>query len=1504
MKLKSFFQYALTVALLALVGTTAFAQALSTVYNNGGKAFRGDYKLIGNRSNAPYNLDLPVIDGCPSTVKWARLYWAGHSGGGNLDQVRFIGPGINRTVQANDGYKESNAVVWNDADYLIYRVQFNDGWDLDIRVTVSEPSGLGKAGYCSGGFNNYNYAEWSGDNTGRGREAVLFKVGNMRAAGYNKLKFNYKTWWYNTRQSGNVSILVEGYKGGTMVKSGYDWVNVGGTKVGTYNFPVVNITEERGGCRPNPGNVGDFEYTFNDGRLIWYKPDNTQYVAGQNEDLDPTKTIVNDGTRVTDDSYYYRWADVTADLQARANAGNVNGAYQVDNIYNEGGASWKFGSGWALVVVYENPKLSENRVVTIQSGFQRVGAGAATTSADNNVFASGYLKPPGTWEVFGQVTLGGEPNVAGDHFKVNTTDIGYNGRAGNNFFNGTTTIHNEAPQVNHRGWDVSFFGNNTYVSAGATNLNTVYEANNGGYDAYIKIVNAVSAATTQPSYQIETKVLNAANADIAGQRIALNTEAKYQINLRNTGAGTPTTLKLEAHLPQNLIYDGIEGALPSGVSAPAVTQVAGRTMLTFNMAPSALPANMTAANTITIKVKTTNDCEALRDACSNRLSIQPKLIYTVANPTDNQEKLSYKKFADCAPAATTFYIEDAPCGASDRNTLPYCAAFELDGGAGYTSYKWTKQGQGVVSTSQRYQVNAAGTYVLERTGGPADCANVSTKTYVIQPRSGNDALHPLRNNDKVVEKQTCNNTGLDYLQVALCGTYVDLTATGTGLPDEKVEWYKYEGSTAQLVSSCPPAPIGVEPGNWRKLGTGNTFRLQGSEVHNNGSHFAILLKHDNGCNLDYYFRAYKSTLSYDLTHENIMPLDCGSGAAARGWLKISNIPTNGDYQYKIAGPSNSVGWTDIPSRSFDYEVTAPGRYTVTLRPKLASSASQYQNNVCNFENSTDVKATTNTDTNPNFTLSKVDVLCVGTDPATGVLNVQLSNQVTLPVYVTVTKQGGGQVVKYLANTEALRNSENLTGTDLTKLRTLGKGTYEVTLQPQLRNTCTSPARTIEIKEVPQLKILSMTYKDPSCGPTKQISVTYQGGTPPYTIKILGSDNIDVSEGNGNALAKTINFDDPKFTPAIGTKNYTIQVVDANSCTVTKTLTYKLQPQPTFTSVVTPADCAPNSGTIKFQSLNPAFDVTKYTVQYAIQKQVGGAYPTTDTWIKQAYPNGTFTGLTTGKYRLRVYYTRAGITCSYPAESYQTLNASGQLEYLTGPDFDDQEVTITEGAGPLKAFAMVSHLACKPLEQNPTSHAHASIKISNLEGGNGTAGGVGPGGKYEVSLDGGTTWNGAPSSITGVSFVTNEVRFDNVPVGTYTVKVRSKAPAGGVQPCETSFTVQVEAPLAKPTFNTNIVYDCEGAARVLFSGARDDYSYHVEKASTLAGLPTEYTGNFEGIGAIKEQTFLKTDAGTTQYTRIFYKKKVNPKKLLFREDFGSGPITDFAGLGRDAATTAI
>ena len=141
MKLKQLFRYLLTLILL-VGGTAVFAQkTMGTRYNNDGKPIRGGVALIGNRSDAPYNLNIPSTDpNCRVRVKKALLYWGGHAGGGNMDIVRLKGPnGLNKVVTKNDGHTESNAIVWDEADYLVYRLYFDqyNGRDLDIPVQVS-----------------------------------------------------------------------------------------------------------------------------------------------------------------------------------------------------------------------------------------------------------------------------------------------------------------------------------------------------------------------------------------------------------------------------------------------------------------------------------------------------------------------------------------------------------------------------------------------------------------------------------------------------------------------------------------------------------------------------------------------------------------------------------------------------------------------------------------------------------------------------------------------------------------------------------------------------------------------------------------------------------------------------------------------------------------------------------------------------------------------------------------------------------------------------------------------------------------------------------------------------------------------------------------------------------------------------------------------------------------------------------------------------------------------
>jgi len=1500
---KKLFHFFCAVALF-LIGSAVFAQeAFTTVYDNGGKPIKGSFMTIGNKSDAPYNLNIPSKDpNCPVNIKWARLYWAGHAGDRNrMNQVRLVGPSLNKAISSQEGKDESKAVAWNDADYLIYRVQFTDGRDLDIRVTASQPF-TGQGGWCRGSTFPARYAEWSGDNTGTGREAVLFNVANIRHDFPNaKLRFNYRTWWYRQIVSGNVSILVEGYKGGTMIKNGYDWYNSGGTKVGTYNFPTVNIQQRGSSCKPDHelGNVGDFEYDPSDGRLIWYKPDGTQYVAGQNDDIDPTKTIVNDGTKVTDDSYYYRWADVTADMQALARAGNLNGQYRVDNIYNNGGTSWKFDSGWALVVVYEDPKGDQNnlRVIKVEQGFERVGAGGPTTRTRS---IGGFVKPgplSDYWDIFSGVTLGGEASQNGDKYKPNAAEYAWPSghRTSSNFFNESVTINQEAKQPT-RGWDVFFFETKA-VAPGATSTTSSYLANDGGYDAYINLVNVMSVATARPLYQMVTSVKNSAGTDISGQRIALGATAKYEITLRNVGSGNASSaITLEALLPKNLNYVSHE-ALPLGATFAGKTDNynnTGRSLLKFTIPAAGLPANANAPMSapITINVKAVSDCGALRDACSNKLEFQPVLKYSVVGPNENLEQLSYNKLTDCEPKPTTFFIDDTPCSQSANNTYPYCAAFELDGGAGYPSYKWTRQGSTqVLSTERKYRITEAGVYVLER--GASACQNPTTLTFNITPRTGNDALHPLRNNSRVVERQTCNNTGLEYLQVALCGPSVTLSTTGVSLPDSDVIWYRYKGNTSQLVPSCPPASVAAEPANWEPLGTGKTFTINENQVSNNGTHFAIVLKNPGNCDADYYFRAYKASGNYTLAKENILSLMCNGAttATSQGWLKITNIP-NGQYQYKIDGPSASVGWTDVPggNNNFEHQVSARGEYTVTLRPKLAGGSSQFQNNVCTFEQKITVQETTTAGTDPTLTLTKKDVQCVAQTPSGGAIHVMLHGNVSLPVDVIVKKQAGSQIVRVTVDNDSKRDSNNWDNVSKAAISTLGKGKYEVTVVPNQRN-CTTPAQIVEINELPELKLLTITPEDPTCGPTKRISMTYTGGTPPYSVWVESSGVVLQRPSVGNLTAYTFEINDPTFTS--GSKTYIVGVRDANGCSVFRNITYQLQPKPTFTKASTAADCSTTAGTITMTINNPSFDVTKYSVRYAIEKaNAGGTF--SGNWIYQNYPNNTFTGLASGKYRLRVYYKRGSKECSWPEETYQVMN-NGRLEYLTGPDFDDQIVTINEGNGPLTGFANVSHLACK-VGENPTGHAHASVRVSGLGGGNGTAGGVGPSGKYDVSLDGGITWNAAPGGST-ITWDQNDLRWDNVPADTYHVKIRSHAPAGGLVACEQQFTVQVESPLAAPEVANSIAYDCEGAAQITFTTSRSDYSYHVVTGSPLSSLPTEWNGNYEGTGTINKLTIDKSKAGTTQYARIFYKRTVTPKRELIREDFGVGEPTDIAGLNR-------
>ena len=133
------------------------------------------------------------------------------------------------------------------ADYLVITYQFSSegGKDLDTRTQIISPSESERLG-CGFPENNGDDAlTWSGDNTGYGVESCWVDL--TKFAGNETVKIDCKSFWYSQRNSGNMSLDVRAFKGGTMNKTGYQFYNTGGTETGFISYSK-NIQLYRGAC--------------------------------------------------------------------------------------------------------------------------------------------------------------------------------------------------------------------------------------------------------------------------------------------------------------------------------------------------------------------------------------------------------------------------------------------------------------------------------------------------------------------------------------------------------------------------------------------------------------------------------------------------------------------------------------------------------------------------------------------------------------------------------------------------------------------------------------------------------------------------------------------------------------------------------------------------------------------------------------------------------------------------------------------------------------------------------------------------------------------------------------------------------------------------------------------------------------------------------------------------------------------------------------------------------
>jgi len=1169
------------------------------------------------------------------------------------------------------------------------------------------------------------------------------------------------------------------------------------------------------------------------------------------------------------------YKDVTSIIQGLG-AGFNNAEYQL--TYSIGG--WSI---WNLVVVYEDINASTSKRVYVYdgcllnfynyngvqhktipiTGFQTPPAPAAVKARIGVCTGAGNINSYDILEINGHKQgQGSYPNAYEDFMDASIS------------FNHSEAAMPRNPVVGRgQGFaDLDVFDipnpGNTVIKNGDTSLNIHFAAE----DAYITYTVPFSVDALAPHVETHKEVLGLEAGqwkDFTGKTTVFGESLKYRLKFRNIGNDNVRDAVLEDLLPKGVTYENFE-ALPSGVTFVSATpnyNNTGRTLVKFNISPSLLQYSPTApfSAPITINVKVQPDCANLIDFCSNEFKNQAEMVYHAA--LDNKEYRT-GSFASTGgtcdqnnESATTFFVKDDTCATQD---LPYCGGMTLKGGAGFAAWKWTKEGQsGVLATTQDLPISAPGTYIVERTPPPGGnrCNNKLTIKYVVSVRTGEN-LHPMRNAHYVTERKTCNITGIEYLGVGVCGTTQQLTITNGSLSDGQVLWYRYKNQRA--AADCPPEvnTRGIQnDANWELKGTGKNFDLTPNLVDPNGSEFAVLLNFAN-CPTTYHFRAYKGELDYRLAKENIL---CGNGK-----IKVSNIPT-GTYQYKVEGPAGSSSYQDIAANTtaFDIPVTQGGRYKISLRAKVT----EFQENVCVYTKTIDVEAVAD---NAVMTLTEVEeVKCVSHNPATGKMRVVLNSDITLPVQVTV-KKGTQQITSYRVTNTTEMNSDLIPAVKNVLYSLSAGNDYSVTVTPTYKSGCTPTISNFEITQIPELKINNASAKTITCGLNKVFTITVQGGkinpiAGRYSFIVKDqagattyedAESFESEGGTPNVQTYTLTVKDPWAGP--GSKVYKIYVYDQNNCEAAKEVTYNYQEKPVFNlTKVVDAICGPSTGSLKVDITNSNFNAAEYTIVYKlIKKNSDGTWPDWNSPLK-SQGDPTFTGLTSGDYRARIYYTKGTVTCNYPEDCITyNVHGGGTRTECNPPHTDPKERKIENGAGPIRAFAGVVQLPCE------TPANSAEILVANVSGGMNT--------QYEYKLDGGT-WG------------TNK-RFQNIAPGTHTVSVRNKVTSGPY--CEWTQTLQVPAPIARPTLTGALKYDCEGRARMEVTTDKANYSYTTVHTPThganAAALPTTPNSAFTS-GSVPPVDF--PDVSGAQTVRVFYKETASPNPIiLLKEDFGQGENT--------------
>ncbi|MFD2550708.1 T9SS type B sorting domain-containing protein [Bizionia sediminis] len=740
---------------------------------------------------------------------------------------------------------------------------------------------------------------------------------------------------------------------------------------------------------------------------------------------------------------YACYADVTGLVQSLA---DPNGTYTVGNMTSSLGYHGGTGlcGGWSLFVVYEDPALPGKAIVSFD-GFSAIG-GATTLDVPVSGFRTIPVGPVRAKFAFS--ALEGDFRIQGDYLRINGTTMNTPERPNRNFFN--SKITNLAGEFNNRvpnsrntlGFDAGILDVPNPGNSVIANGDTAATIRLGStQDVYFYFFNAFAVDIIQPDINLTKNVENTAGVNINNGNVILGQELDYVLGFQNIGNDGATGYTITDVLPTNVDFLSVDLTNAPGVT---FTYDAATHALLFNI-PDNLVEEGDPNYEIRIRVKVIEECNQLRDACSNIIQNQAYQTYssvTAGNVVANEDP-SVSNIDICGfptPGSTNFLVNIDGC-TFEREEVLCGSSITLTAGNGYASYQWyqgTETTGTPIGTTQTITVTQPGIYTSVNTAPQPCVSTVETVNVVLFGANMPNPITPYANQVVI-----CPNNGEELPEIFLCGAG-DSVLLETNITDAtSITWEVLnEASCGTAPANCPNTSPTC---TWNEVGTGATFNVD------TAGQYQLTVMYQNGCFRKFYFNVYQNLFTPTEVHRDIT-------CTTNGQITVNGVPAG--YEFSI----NGVGGPYQASNVFPIAVA--GTYTIHIRPIGVT-------NPCIFTLA-DIPIR-----NRDFSADVLtnQPLCAGDQ---GSISIQM-NDVNPQYYFELIQ--GGSVISSVGPIAASDYTFN----------NLNAGTY--TVNATTDDGCVYTETTTLIAPDPLTVIATLT--DPLTCTPGMLTMVANGGTPPY-----------------------------------------------------------------------------------------------------------------------------------------------------------------------------------------------------------------------------------------------------------------------------------------------------------------------------------------------------------------------------------------------------------------------